>query len=90
MSDQLIICISIQDSHSSYITDGSIEQKCDVCHTPVWLSVSGQATKENRPSKLVCTRCIVEMLKDVPKEKIQMGLAPGAIEEIISHLKKGL
>jgi hypothetical protein len=30
------------------------------------------------------------MLKDVPKEKIQMGLAPGAIEEIISHLKKGL
>ena len=67
---------------------GSLRGNCLFCSAPVWVSVSGQKTMQERKNlKPACIECAAEKMKN-SDETIKAEIVPGAIEELRRYFMK--
>lgn len=89
-ADVGLVCLRVSEDSIASVIAGSIQKVCSECDHRVWIAKAGQNVLATHTGKvtIICSDCIMPLLA---ADKAALAeAAPGAIEEMIEHLRGGL
>lgn len=84
--DAVLVCLRVREDSITAVVAGSVQHNCAECDHRVWVAKAGQSVLA-RPGKttVMCMECAAEKMKESPPERTE--IAPGALEEMMEHLR---